>query len=51
VIITSAAYADEIRMTITDQYPDVRYIIKLADLSVQIGIEYIDLKSGAVSTF
>ena len=47
VIITSIVYADEIRYAITDRYPSVRYIIKLADLSVKIDIECIDLVAGA----
>jgi hypothetical protein len=45
VIITSFAYADEICETISGQYPCVRHIVKLSDLKVQIGIEFIDFDS------
>lgn len=48
VIIISTTYADEICKEITDQYPGVRYIIKLTDLQIEPGIECIDLKSGTI---
>jgi hypothetical protein len=45
VIITSTRYADEIIKEIIHEYPCVRYIIKLADLNVQIGLECLDLRT------
>jgi len=45
IVIASVAYAEEITREIATQFPSVRYVIKLSDLTVNIGIECIDLKS------